>query len=125
MLFLAPYNSVSRDCVSWLVGHTVCACSSSARGRHVVGRQATATTDALDIICCAALLVVLPQVHVVKRDGSNQLLQTYDSKPSYAELEAALKTYPEAASNKSLMDRIRDEVQFIQDTAQQPGQKKD
>lgn len=93
-----------------------------------VGRQATAVTATFDIMCCAVLcssVTALLQVHVVKRDGSNQLLQTYDTKPSYAELEAALKTYPEAASNKSLMDRIRDEVQFIQDTAQQPGQKKD
>lgn len=67
----------------------------------------------------------MPQLHVVKRDGSNQLLQTFDEKPSYAQLEAALKQWPEAATNKSLMDRIRDEVQFIQDTAQQPGSKKE
>jgi hypothetical protein len=59
------------------------------------------------------------QVHVVKRDGSNQLLQTFDEKPSYGQLQVALTEWPEAATNKSLMDRLRDEVQFIQDTAQQ------
>jgi hypothetical protein len=59
------------------------------------------------------------QVHVVKRDGSNQLLQTFDEKPNYGQLQVALTEWPEAATNKSLMDRLRDEVQFIQDTAQQ------
>lgn len=72
-------------------------------------------------VLCAA--VDAAQLHVVKKDGSNQLLQTFDSKPSYAELEEALKAWPEAATNKSLMDRLRDEVKFIQDTAQQPGGK--
>lgn len=55
----------------------------------------------------------------MKRDGSNQLLQTFDEKPSYGQLQVALTEWPEAATNKSLMDRLRDEVQFIQDTAQQ------
>lgn len=59
------------------------------------------------------------QVHVVKKDGSNQLLQTFNSKPTYSQLEVALKEWPEAASNKSLMERLKDEVKFIQDTAQQ------
>jgi len=63
------------------------------------------------------------QVHVVRRDGSSQLLATFDDQPSYSELEGALKGWPEAASNKSLMDRLRDEVQFIQDTAQQANKK--
>jgi hypothetical protein len=68
-------------------------------------------------------LLLFFQVHIVKRDGSNQLLETFDQKPSYAQLEVALKAWPEAAVNKSLMDRLRDEAKFIQDTAQQPGRK--
>jgi hypothetical protein len=53
------------------------------------------------------------QLHVVRRDGSNQLLTTFESQPSYAELEAALKAWPEAAVNKSLVDRLRDEVGLL------------
>eukprot|EP00775_Hariotina_reticulata_P010382 gene10382-10540_t len=59
------------------------------------------------------------QVHVVKRDGSDMLLAAFDDKPSYNQLQEALKTWDGAAANKSLIDRIRDEMQFIQDTAQQ------
>lgn len=50
------------------------------------------------------------QLHVVRRDGSNQLLTTFEAQPSYPELEASLKAWPEAAVNKSLVDRLRDEV---------------
>lgn len=59
----------------------------------------------------------------MKRDGSNQLLQSFESKPSYAELEVTLKAWPEAAANKGLMERLRDEMRFIQDTAQQNNNK--
>eukprot|EP00879_Flechtneria_rotunda_P003240 GHRR01003463.1.p1 GENE.GHRR01003463.1~~GHRR01003463.1.p1 ORF type:complete len:292 (+),score=64.75 GHRR01003463.1:691-1566(+) len=60
------------------------------------------------------------QVYVALKDGSNQLLDTFDERPSYGQLQVALKPWSGAASNKSLMDRIRDEVQFIKDTAQPP-----
>jgi hypothetical protein len=65
-------------------------------------------------------LLYVVQVHVVKRDGGDMLLATFDDKPSYNQLQEALKTWDGAAANKSLIDRIRDEVKFIQDTAQQP-----
>lgn len=55
----------------------------------------------------------------MKRDGSNQLLQTFDEKPSYGQLQVALTEWPEAATNKSLMDCVRDKVPFIQGTSQQ------
>eukprot|EP00878_Enallax_costatus_P004249 GHUV01004479.1.p1 GENE.GHUV01004479.1~~GHUV01004479.1.p1 ORF type:complete len:280 (+),score=96.82 GHUV01004479.1:219-1058(+) len=58
------------------------------------------------------------QVHVVTRDGSDTLLSSFDEQPSYAELQKALRAWPQAATNKSLFERIKDEVQFIQDTAQ-------
>ncbi|WIA29393.1 hypothetical protein OEZ86_011897 [Tetradesmus obliquus] len=58
------------------------------------------------------------QVHTVSRSGSEAFLTAFDGQPSYAQLQEALKAWPDAASNKSLMDRLRDEVQFIQDTAQ-------
>jgi hypothetical protein len=64
-------------------------------------------------------------VHVVKRGGANQLLSTSEARPSYAELEAVLRQWPEAAANKSLMERLRDEVKFIQDTASQQQGGKD
>jgi hypothetical protein len=69
------------------------------------------------------LLLLLPpltalQVHTVSRDGSEAFLTAFDEQPSYAQLQEALKAWPAAASNKSLMERLRDEVQFIQDTAQ-------
>jgi hypothetical protein len=54
----------------------------------------------------------------VARDGSEAFLTAFDASPSYAALQEALKAWPAAASNKSLMDRLRDEVKFIQDTAQ-------
>jgi hypothetical protein len=64
------------------------------------------------------------QVHIVRRDGTNQLLATFDEPPSYGALEAALKQLPEAAVNKSIFDRLRDEAKWIQDSAQQnPGRK--
>jgi hypothetical protein len=64
------------------------------------------------------LLLLLLQVHTVSRDGSEAFLTAFDAQPSYSQLRDALKAWPAAASNKSLMDRLRDEVQFIQDTAQ-------
>jgi hypothetical protein len=36
-----------------------------------------------------------------------------------------LRQWPEAAANKSLMERLRDEVKFIQDTASQQQGGKD
>lgn len=68
------------------------------------------------------VLPVVLQVHVVSRNGKDSLLASFDDQPSYAQLQVALKQWPEAASNKSLIDRIKDEVQFIQDTAQAPKQ---
>jgi hypothetical protein len=58
------------------------------------------------------------QVHTVSRDGSEAFLTSFDGQPSYIQLQDALKAWPAAASNKSLIDRLRDEVKFIQDTAQ-------
>lgn len=92
--------------------------AATSRWRRLITRQALLT------LCAVRLPTLLrAQVHVVKRDGSNQLLETFDDKPSYAQLEVALKAWPEAAVNKSLMDRLMDEAKFIQDTAQQPGRK--
>lgn len=50
----------------------------------------------------------------MRRDGSNTLLATFEARPSYGQIEAALKQWPEAAANKSLGERLRDEVRFLQ-----------
>ncbi|KAF8073061.1 hypothetical protein HT031_000722 [Scenedesmus sp. PABB004] len=63
------------------------------------------------------------QVHLVARDGSDRLLQSFAEQPTYAQLTETLKALPEAAINKSLIDRLRDEAKWLQDsTTQQPKQ---
>lgn len=61
---------------------------------------------------------LLSQVHAVLRDGHDALLGNFDDQPTYSQLQETLRAWPQAATNKSLFDRIRDEVQFIKDTAQ-------
>ena len=55
------------------------------------------------------------QAHVVSRDGSDQLLAAFDDQPSYAQLQEALKAWPDAALNKSLLQRLQDEARWVQD----------
>jgi hypothetical protein len=59
---------------------------------------------------------------LVSRSGDAPCIGTFDSLPSYAQVEALLKSRPSSAMNKSLFDRLKDEWQFNQDSLKQPPQ---
>jgi hypothetical protein len=70
----------------------------------------------------ALLLLDLPQVHAVSRNGDAPCIATFDALPSYQDIEALLKSRPGSAMNKSLFDRLKDEWKFNQDSLQNPPQ---
>lgn len=56
------------------------------------------------------------QVHVLDRKGGSEMIATTKERPSYAEIEALLKSRPESMMNKSLMDRLKSEWEWNQES---------
>lgn len=62
------------------------------------------------------------RVYVVPRGGATpRLLASREERPSYAEVEAILKTaYPEGNAGKGWLERLKDEAAWVQDSLKQP-----
>lgn len=61
------------------------------------------------------------QVHLLDRKGASEVLAVQDERPTYQQVEALLKARPDSRMNMALMDRLRDEFQFNQDSLKGPN----
>lgn len=62
------------------------------------------------------------RLFVVPRGGpAAKQIAAFAARPSYQEVEATIKTaYPEANANKGLLERLRDEARWVQDSLKPP-----
>lgn len=56
------------------------------------------------------------QVHALDRAGGSQLVAAQDDQPTYKQVESMLKARPSSKMNMSLVDRLKDEWQWNQDS---------
>ena len=60
------------------------------------------------------------QVNVVTGPGQSSCILQSEQRPSYAEVEATLRTLPWAMSSKGLVQRIQAEAEFNRKSLQRP-----
>ena len=63
------------------------------------------------------------RLFVVPRGSASagKQIAVFPARPSYREIEATLKSaYPEASANKGLLERLRDEARWVQDSLKPP-----
>ena len=57
-----------------------------------------------------------PQVHLLARKGTTELIAVMDQQPTYKQVEDLLRARPTSRMNMGLFDRLKDEYEWSQDS---------